>query len=87
MTLSLPEPDQQLSDPSTLLLDYLDYYRSVISAKTEGMSDTELRVSRLPSGWTMLELLKHLVHVTLPPAEAGGFSLTLAGVATGQPGP
>ncbi|MEU6239230.1 DUF664 domain-containing protein, partial [Kitasatospora sp. NPDC047058] len=63
MTSSLPEPDQQMSDPSELLLGYLDYYRSVIGAKVEGMSDTELRVSRLPSGWTLLELLKHLGHM------------------------
>ncbi|MDH6580273.1 DinB family protein [Kitasatospora sp. MAP5-34] len=63
MTSSLPEPDQRLSDPSELLLDYLDYYRSVVNAKIEGMSDAELRVSRLPSGWTLLELLKHLVHM------------------------
>ncbi|MBP0453244.1 DUF664 domain-containing protein [Kitasatospora sp. RG8] len=63
MNSSVPEPDRQLSDPSMLLLDYLDYYRSVIGAKIEGMSDAELRVSRLPSGWTLLELLKHLVHM------------------------
>ncbi|MFI6155611.1 DinB family protein [Kitasatospora sp. NPDC051170] len=59
----LPEPNQRLSDPGTLLLDYLDYYRSAIGAKVEGLSDEQLRTSRLPSGWTMLELLKHLVHM------------------------
>ncbi|WP_042385174.1 DinB family protein [Streptacidiphilus melanogenes] len=63
MTSSLPEPDQQLSDPGELLLDYLDYYRSVVGAKLEGMSDAELRASRLPSGWSPIELLKHLVHM------------------------
>ncbi|MFJ8164813.1 DinB family protein [Streptomyces sp. NPDC096136] len=63
MNSSLPEPDRQLSDPGVLLLDYLDYYRSVIGGKVEGMSDAELRVSLLPSGWSALELLKHLVHM------------------------
>jgi hypothetical protein len=63
MTSSLHEPDRRLSDPAELLLDYLDYYRSVVDAKIEGLSDTELRVSRLPSGWTPLELLTHLVHM------------------------
>ncbi|MFI9271201.1 DinB family protein [Kitasatospora sp. NPDC052896] len=63
MTLSLPEPDQQLSDPSELLLGYLDYYRSAVSAKIVGLSDQELRASRVPSGWSPLELLKHLIHM------------------------
>ncbi|MGA5816511.1 DinB family protein [Kitasatospora sp. NPDC094028] len=63
MTLPVPEPDKQLSDPSVLLLDYLDYYRAAIGARIEGMSDADLRTGRLPSGWTALELLKHLVHM------------------------
>jgi hypothetical protein len=57
------EPFQQLSHPKDLLLGYLDYYRSVIARKVEGLTDTELRGSRLPSGWTPLELLKHLVYM------------------------
>ncbi|MFJ9691958.1 DinB family protein [Kitasatospora sp. NPDC101183] len=60
---ALPEPDRQLSDPTDLLLGYLDYYRSAIGAKVEGLSDEDLRTSRLPSGWTVLELLKHLAHM------------------------
>ncbi|WP_037602379.1 DinB family protein [Streptacidiphilus rugosus] len=63
MNSHLAEPEQQLSDSSALLLDYLDYYRSVIGAKIEGMSDAELRGSRLASGWSPIELLKHLVHM------------------------
>ncbi|WP_042371456.1 DinB family protein [Streptacidiphilus neutrinimicus] len=63
MTSSLSEPDQQLSDSNALLLDYLDYYRSVVGARLEGLSEAELRVSGLPSGWSPLELLKHLVYM------------------------
>jgi uncharacterized damage-inducible protein DinB len=63
MTSSLPEPDMQLSDPTELLLDYLDYYRNVVGTKIEGLSDAELRDCKLPSGWTLLELLKHLVYM------------------------
>ncbi|MFJ1936750.1 DinB family protein [Kitasatospora sp. NPDC088160] len=63
MITPLPEPSTQLSDPGALLLDYLDYYRFAIGVKVEGLSDEDLRTSRLPSGWTMLELLKHLVHM------------------------
>ncbi len=57
------KPDRQLDDPKELLLGFLDYYRSVIARKIEGLTDAELRESRLPSGWTPLELLKHLVYM------------------------
>jgi uncharacterized damage-inducible protein DinB len=56
-------PSRQLADPRELLLAYLDHYRAVIARKLAGLSDRELRTSRLPSGWSPLELLKHLVHV------------------------
>src|SRR5208282_4016443 len=42
---------------------FLDYYRSVITRKIEGLTEAELRESRLPSGWTPLELVKHLVYM------------------------
>lgn len=57
------EPDPTLSDPAELLLGYLDYYRSVIARKLAGLAEIDLRSSRLPSGWTPLELLKHLVYM------------------------
>ena len=57
------KPDRQLGDPKELLLGFLDYYRSVISRKVEGLSDAGLRESRLPSGWSPLELVKHLVYM------------------------
>ncbi len=56
-------PTGALSDPKELLLAYLDFYRSVIARKLDGLSDAELRASRLPSGWTPLALLKHLVYM------------------------
>lgn len=57
------KPGRQLDDPKELLLGFLDYYRSVVIRKIEGLTDAELRDSRLPSGWTLLELLKHLVYM------------------------
>jgi Protein of unknown function (DUF664) len=57
------KPDRQLADPKELLLGFLDYYRSVVIRKVEGLSDELLRASCLPSGWTPLELLKHLVFM------------------------
>lgn len=61
--IALPEPDDQLGDAKQLLLDYLDYYRSVIARKVDGLLDAELGSTRLPSGWTPLELVKHLVYM------------------------
>ena len=40
------KPDRQLADPKELLLGFLDYYRSVIIRKLEGLPDAELRASR-----------------------------------------
>ncbi|MEU7258339.1 DinB family protein [Streptomyces rimosus] len=60
-----PEPPVTLSDPSTLLTGYLDFYRDAVLRKLEGMSEAELRNSRLPSGWAPLGLLKHLAYVEL----------------------
>ncbi|WP_328967068.1 DinB family protein [Streptomyces sp. NBC_00239] len=63
MRPTVSEPSRQLSDPGELLLGYLDFLRSAVTAKIAGMSEEDLRTSRLPSGWTPLELLKHLVHM------------------------
>lgn len=60
---ALPEPDHDLSDPTELFLGYLDFYRSAVARKVTGLSDAELRTSRLPSGWTPIELVKHLVYM------------------------
>jgi hypothetical protein len=58
-----PEPSETLTDPRELLGGYLDYYRGAVLRKLDGMSEEELRGSRLPSGWTPLALLKHLAGV------------------------
>jgi uncharacterized damage-inducible protein DinB len=57
------EPNRELPDPKELFLGYLDYYRSVIVRKLQGLDESELRGSRFPSGWTPLELLKHLIYM------------------------
>ena len=63
MTLPFPEPTTPRSSRAETLLAYLDYFRSVILDRLDGLDDAELRTSRLPSGWTPLELLQHLVFV------------------------
>src|SRR5579872_5818772 len=63
MSEEISEPSWSVTDPAELLAGQLDYYRAVILRKLEGLSDKDLRHSRLPSGWTPLGLLKHLTHV------------------------
>jgi uncharacterized damage-inducible protein DinB len=56
-------PDNQLADTGELHLAWLDYYRQTVERKLAGLSPTELTTSRLPSGWSPLELVKHLVYM------------------------
>jgi hypothetical protein len=48
-----------------MFLRYLDYFRESTLDKVSALAETDLRSSRLPSGWTPLELLKHLRYVEL----------------------
>ncbi|AEG45257.1 DinB family protein [Isoptericola variabilis] len=63
MPLSDVEPTLDTADPAAQFVAYLDYYRSAVERKLDGLSDEQLRTSTLPSGWTPLELLTHLVHM------------------------
>lgn len=63
MSLPFPSPTVPRSSRADALLTYLDYFRSVVLAKLDGLADVDLTTSRLPSGWTPLELVHHLVHV------------------------
>jgi hypothetical protein len=58
-----PDPPWTLTDPRELLTVYLDFYRDAVLRKLDGLSEKQLRSSPLPSGWTPLELLKHLAYV------------------------
>jgi uncharacterized damage-inducible protein DinB len=42
---------------------YLDYFRARLVGHIEKLPESELRRSRLASGWTPLELTKHLTYV------------------------
>jgi hypothetical protein len=57
----MTEPSRQLSDPRELLEGYLDHYRAEILRVLEGLPEPE--VSRVPSGWTPVALLKHLAYM------------------------
>jgi uncharacterized damage-inducible protein DinB len=65
MTVPFPEPTAPASSRAEVFLTYLDYFRSRLIGKLESLPAGELRASRLPSGWTPLELIKHLRYVEL----------------------
>src|ERR1700689_2313269 len=60
-----PEPSNPAGSRAEVFLGYLDYFRSMVLSKVEGLPEIELRQSRLPSGWTPIELVKHLAFVEL----------------------
>ena len=63
MSVPFPEPCLPAASRAEVLLGYLDYFRARIVAKLESLPAAELTASRLPSGWTPLELLHHLAYV------------------------
>lgn len=63
MAVSDVEPQVDSADPAVQLVAYLDYYRGAVARKIAGLSDEQLHRSLLPSGWTPLELVWHLVHM------------------------
>ena len=60
-----PEPTTPAGSRTEVFLRYLDYFRSRLAEKLEALPAAELGRSRLPSGWTPLELAKHLRYVEL----------------------
>ena len=62
MSLPFPEPAIPVSSRAEVFLGYLDYFRSRLVSKLEALPAGELRRSRLPSGWTPIELLKHVAY-------------------------
>ncbi len=61
--MPFPSPTERRDSRAEVFLGYLDYFRSAVVTKLEGLDDAALRTSQLPSGWTPLELLLHLVQV------------------------
>jgi uncharacterized damage-inducible protein DinB len=63
MTVPFPSPTTPAGSRTEVFLRYLEFFRGRLTDKLRGLPAAELRSSRLPSGWTPLELLKHLRHV------------------------
>jgi uncharacterized damage-inducible protein DinB len=63
--VAFPSPATPASSRREVFLRYLTYFRSRLVTKLAELPAGELRHSRLPSGWTPLQLLKHLQHVEM----------------------
>jgi uncharacterized damage-inducible protein DinB len=61
--MAFPSPTIPAGSRSEVFLGYLDYFRSVLVDKVGDLSDVDLRRSPVPSGWTPIELVRHLTHV------------------------
>jgi len=61
----ISRPTAAAGSRAEVFLRYLDYFRDRLAAKLRALPEGELRASRVPSGWTPLELLKHLTFVEL----------------------
>ncbi|MFG3689263.1 DinB family protein [Micromonospora sp. NPDC047740] len=62
MRVPFPEPGPS-SDVPALFLTYLDYYRDTVADRLAGLTDAQARTARVPSGWTPVELVKHLTFM------------------------
>jgi hypothetical protein len=51
------------ADEKTTLLGFLDYLREAIAAKVTGVPEPQVRAPGVPSGTSLLGLIKHLTHV------------------------
>lgn len=62
MSPALPEPGPS-HDVKDLFLVYLDFYRETVASKVSGLGEADLRSVRLPSGWSAIELVKHVAFM------------------------
>jgi uncharacterized damage-inducible protein DinB len=65
MNEPFPEPTRPVGSRAEVFIGYLDFFRSKVLDKVMGLPESELRHSRLPSGWTPVELVKHLTFVEM----------------------
>ncbi|HEX7992797.1 MAG TPA: DinB family protein [Streptosporangiaceae bacterium] len=63
--VDFPSPTIPASSQREVFLRYLAYFRSRLVAKLREIPADQLRRSILPSGWTPIELLKHLQYVEM----------------------
>ena len=56
-------PPQTSDEEKATLLGFLGYLRDSVAAKAEGVPDPQVRTAGVPSGTSLLGLVKHLAHV------------------------
>jgi uncharacterized damage-inducible protein DinB len=65
VSVPFPEPTEPAASRADVFLRYLDFFRDRVVRKLEGLPPDELRSSRLMSGWTPIELIKHLTFTEM----------------------
>ncbi|HUY16471.1 MAG TPA: DUF664 domain-containing protein [Acidimicrobiales bacterium] len=65
MDEEFPSPTVPRASRSEVFAGYLDYFRLRVIERVQELPESELRSSRVPSGWTPLELVKHLTFVEM----------------------
>jgi uncharacterized damage-inducible protein DinB len=65
MNEPFPEPTRPVGSRAEVFLGYLDFFRAKVLDKVGGLPESELRHSRVPSGWTPLKLVRHLAFVEM----------------------
>jgi uncharacterized damage-inducible protein DinB len=65
MAVPFPSPTTPVPSRAEVFLGYLDYFRSQLVTRLEALPEEELRRSRVPSGWTPLELVNHVTYVEM----------------------
>jgi uncharacterized damage-inducible protein DinB len=63
MTVPFPSATDPADSRAEVFTRYLAFFRDRLTEKVRELPAEELRNSRLPSGWTPLELVKHLTYV------------------------
>jgi uncharacterized damage-inducible protein DinB len=63
--MDFPEPTGPSAPRSEVFLNYLSYFRERVVEKIDSLPEHSPTTSILPSGWTPLELLKHLTFVEM----------------------
>jgi len=65
VSVPFPEPTAPAASRAEVFIRYLDYFRDQLAVRLRELPAAELRRSRVPSGWTPLELLRHVTYVEL----------------------
>lgn len=63
MSVPFPAATESAGSRTEVFQRHLAYFRDGVGRRVEGTSEEEVRRSRVPSGWTPLELVRHLTFM------------------------